>query len=62
MSQETLLMEWTQLRELLMECNVMQQEDAWNMMKEHEKHMEQKGYEFKMNRVISPNGETIWES
>ena len=62
MSQETLMMEWKHLRQVLMSCNVKLQEDAWGMLREHEQHMEQKGYVFKLNEVISPEGESIWTS
>lgn len=60
MGQQTLMMEWHQLKDTLSECNVSLQEDAWQTLLEHEKHMEEKGYEFKFNSVISPEGETIW--
>jgi hypothetical protein len=62
MGSQTLMMEWHQLKDTLSECNVALQEDAWLALLEHEKHMESKGYEFKFNRVISPEGEVIWES
>ena len=62
MGQQTLMMEWHQLKDKLSECNVSLQEDVWKSLLEHEKYMEEKGYRFEFNRVESPEGEILWES
>ena len=62
MGQQTLMLEWHHLKDTLAECNVNLQEDAWKALLEHEKHMEDKGYEFKFQCVLSPEGEVLWEA
>lgn len=61
MGQETLMMTWRQLREHLSKANVRDQDNRWRELRDHEKYMEQKGYRFTGIKVISPEGEVIWQ-
>lgn len=61
MGADTIIMEWKQrLKKLREEPN----QDAlknWQYLKELEQYMVDKGYQIHFNKVISPEGETLWK-
>jgi len=61
MGQETEMLAWKAILEVLNEASVQDQEEIFQELRKQEEYMVTKGFTFTFEKVISPTGEVLWQ-